>query len=75
MPRHTELDKQWQHLMSLCEKEKEYNVDRRHPKLLRLVTEQINQLAAEMGFSKIQIKRREFIAEKDGNYIIRIITR
>jgi hypothetical protein len=39
---------------------------------LRFVTEQIDQLAAEMGFSASQIKRREFRAEKDGEQVKRI---
>jgi hypothetical protein len=73
--RQTALDKQWHHLMSLCEKEKEYSRQQGHPKLLRLITEQINQIAADMGFSKLQIHRREFRAEKQGESIIRIITK
>ena len=75
MRQQTELDKQWQHLISLCEKEKEFNGQQRHPKLLRFITEQINQLAADMGFSRTQINKREFRAEKQGKYIIRIITK
>ena len=35
---------------------------------------EVYQLAADMGFSRRQINRREFRAEKDGESIIRIIT-
>jgi hypothetical protein len=73
MPRHTKLDTQWQALMSLCAMEKEYMTEHRHPKLLPLITEQIDQLAADMGFGARQINGREFRAEKDGESITRII--
>jgi 4'-phosphopantetheinyl transferase EntD len=73
MPRSTELDRQWQDLMSMCAKESDYKASQRHPKLLRFITEQINQLAAQMGFSARQIKTREFRSEKDGERVIRII--
>jgi hypothetical protein len=74
MPRLTELDRQWQQLMSLCEKEKEFKSTRRHPKLLRFVTEQIDQLSAEMGFTPRQVERREFRAVKDRGHIVRLLT-
>jgi len=60
--------------MSLCAKEKEYQASGRHPKLLRYVTEQIEQLGKELGFSGSQIRTRDFRAEKSGNNIVRIIT-
>jgi hypothetical protein len=70
----TQLDKQWQELMSLCSQEKEFGADNRHPRLLRVVTERIEQLATEMGFSAQLVERREFRAEKNGDHISRIIT-
>jgi hypothetical protein len=73
MPRPSQLDKQWQALMSLCQKEAEFKSAARHPKLLRFIDEQIEQLAAEMGFSNRQIKTREFRADRDGLRIIRIL--
>ena len=73
MPRHTELDKRWQDLMSLCAREKEYQAEQRHPRLLRFITKQIDQLASELGFSDSQSRRREFRAERSGNNITRII--
>jgi hypothetical protein len=73
--RPSQLEKQWQELMSLCSKETELRTGQRHPKLLRFVTEQIDQLAAEMGFGAGQIETREFRAERDGDRILRVITR
>jgi hypothetical protein len=73
MARQTELDRQWADLMSMCAKEKEFKAERRHPKLLRFLTEQIDEIAATMGFSERQIKGREFRAEKDGGRVVRIL--
>lgn len=73
MPRVTELDRQWQELMSLCQREQEFISADDHPKLLRFVSEQIDQLAAELGFPESQIRKREFRAEKDGGHISRIL--
>ena len=58
--------------MSLCTKERDYKAEQRHPKLLLFITQQINQLAAEMGFSQRQIVQREFRAEKHGEHILRL---
>ena len=74
MPRPSELDKQWQELMSLCAREKEFRTDHPHPKLVKLVSKQIDELAAAMGFSHGQIQTREFRAVRDGARIIRAIT-
>jgi hypothetical protein len=71
--RRTELDRQWQYLMSLCSKEKEYLASRAHPKLLRLVSKEIDRIASAMGFSPDQIHKREFRAERDGEHIIRLM--
>jgi hypothetical protein len=74
MPRPSQLDKQWQDLMSLCAKEKDFRTDHPHPKLLTLVGKQIDELAAAMGFSHSQIQTREFRAVRAGERIIRAIT-
>jgi len=71
--RQIELDRNWRDLMSLCTKEREYRTDSLHPKLLRLITRQIDELAAQMGFSQQQIHSREFRAEKDGGHISRLL--
>ncbi len=71
--RTTDFDAQWDHLMALCEREKEYRSAATHPKLLRLVSKEIDHIAAAMGFSDRQIERREFRAERKGWRITRII--
>jgi len=60
--------------MALCEDEARCRNDGSHPRLLRLVTMQINELAGEMGFSLRCIETRDFRAERDGGRIVRIIT-
>ena len=72
--RPTQLDKQWQELMLLCAREKEFRTANRHAKLLRFMAERIEELAREMGFSDRQIHQREFRAEKSGDHISRILT-
>jgi hypothetical protein len=74
MPRTTPLDKQWTELMFLCEKESICRQQGNHPKLLRLITTHIADLALEMGFSPRQIETREFRAERDGQRILGIAT-
>jgi hypothetical protein len=73
MSRQGELDRHWQDLMSMCQREQEYMAEHRHPKLLRYITEQIDTLAADMGFSERQIQSREFRAAKDGEHISRVL--
>lgn len=73
MPRSTPLDRKWAHLMSLCENETKFLADDRHPRLLRLVQAEIEELAREMGFSETAIATRDFRAERDGGRIVRII--
>lgn len=68
------LDQRWAQLMALCRSEAQYRADGTHPKLLRHVTAQIDELAAEMGFSERSIATRDFRAERDGNRITRLIT-
>jgi hypothetical protein len=69
----TELDRQWHELMALCAKEKEFLSARSHPRLVRLVTKEIERIAAEMGFAQGLIQRREFRAVRDGKHITNII--
>ena len=73
MPRETELDRRWRDLMGLCTKERDYKAGNQHPRLLRHITQQIDELAAQLGFTERQIKSREFRAEKDGDRILRLI--
>ena len=70
----TLLDKQWHELMFLCQKESTYRQQGNHPRLIKLVAAQLEELAAEMGFSQQQIQTREFRAERDGVHILRIDT-
>jgi hypothetical protein len=67
------LDEQWDHLMDLCRREREL-ADADHAKLLRLVSKEIDQLAAEMGFTPRQVVDREFRAERENGRIVRLIT-
>ena len=73
MPRVTPLDKQWEELMALCRQEAQLQAEN-HPKLLKFVGQQIDQLAREMGFTDTRIKTREFRAERDGRHIVRVAT-
>ena len=73
MPRVTLLDKQWEELMALCRQEAKLQTEN-HPKLLKFVSRQIDQLAREMGFTDKRIKTREFRAERDGRHILRVAT-
>jgi hypothetical protein len=73
MPSRT-LNQQWEALMALCAKEKELLSAHSHPRLLRLVTKEIEQIASEMGFSQSLIQRREFRAVREGRHITRVIT-
>ena len=73
MPRVTPLDKKWEELMALCRQEAQIQTEN-HPKLLKFVSQQIDQLAREMGFTDKRIKTREFRAERDGRHIVRVAT-
>ena len=73
MPREGPLDRQWQQLMSLCQNESTYRADHSHPRLLKLVSAEIDALARAMGFSERRIATRDFRAERDGRRIVRII--
>jgi hypothetical protein len=73
MPKLTPLDKQWQQLMALCQSESKLLSDGDHPRLVRHIAYEIEQLAAEMGFSPRRIASRDFRAERDGAHIVRIV--
>jgi hypothetical protein len=73
MPRITSLDKQWQQLMALCESESKLRSSGDHPRLVRHVASEIEQLAAGMGFSSRRIASRDFRAERAGGHIVRIV--
>ena len=73
MPRQTELDRHWSSLMSLCTKERDFKSNNLHPRLLHLVSGQIDELAAKMGFTPRQISTREFRAEKNGESILNLL--
>jgi hypothetical protein len=73
MPKITPLDKQWEELMFLCRREADFLKDRSHPKVLKLVSRHIDELAAQMGFSRRQTQTREFRSERSGGHIVRIV--
>ena len=73
MPRFTNLDRQWQQLMALCGSESKLRSAGDHPRLVRHVASEIEQLAAEMGFSPHRIASRDFRAEREGKHILRIV--
>jgi hypothetical protein len=74
MPKITDLDKQWRHLMTLCESESKMRKEGMHPRLLKLIAFDIDQLGAQMGFDARRIARREFRAQRDGDHIVALIT-
>lgn len=60
--------------MSLCESEASLRETGDHGRLLKHVTSEIDNLAAELGFSAERIATREFRAERAGGHIVRIVT-
>jgi hypothetical protein len=72
MPKLTSLDKQWQRLMMLCQSESNFRDKGGHHRLLKLLASDIEQLAAEMGFSTRRIASRDFRARREGDHIIGI---
>ena len=73
--RPTDLDRKWYELMTLCRNEVEFRRGGRHPKLVKYLATQIDQLAGELGFGDDQIEQREFRAVKDGQHVVRLLTR
>jgi hypothetical protein len=74
MSKPTTLDTQWQRLMSLCASEARFKAEGDHPRLLKLLKGDIDELAREMGFSERLIVTRDFRAERQGDHIMRIVT-
>ena len=74
MARRTQLETQWDELMFLCQREKEYLTDRTHRVLVKVVTRRIDELARQMGFSEALIQARNFRAEKVDGRITSITT-
>jgi hypothetical protein len=74
VPKTSDLDKNWQELMFLCNKEDEFARNAAHPRLLAHIRSEIERLATEMGFTDAQIRLRQFRAERDGQHIMRILT-
>jgi hypothetical protein len=74
VPKITALDRRWEQLMALCEKEATLARDGGHPRLLKLVSSQIDALAADMGFTTSRIATRDFRAERNGSHITRLVT-
>lgn len=68
------LDRDWQDLMSLCDRESAYRNAGSHPKLLKYVSAQVDQRARGLGFSDRQIRSRDFRAERHDGHIIRLLT-
>ena len=66
------IDEQWDHLMDLCQREKEL-AGGKHARLLRLVGKEIDRLATEMGFAPRQVADREFRAVRENGRIVRLI--
>lgn len=73
MPKSTPLDREWQHLMLLCDSESRLRSSGTHARLLKLITGDIEELANRMGFSPRCVAGREFRAHKRGNHIVAII--
>ena len=74
MPR-SALDREWDDLMALCRREADLKRSAEHPKLLRLVSRQIDITAQTLGFGGEEIRLREFRAEKEHGRVVRILTR
>jgi hypothetical protein len=72
--RRTPLETQWDELMFLCQREKEYLADQTHRVLVKVVTRRIDELALQMGFSEVQIQGRNFRADKTDGRITSIVT-
>lgn len=73
MLRQTTLEKQWDELMNLCAREKEYLAQGTHKSLVKILAARIQELAEQMGFSAAQIPGRNFRAEKSDGRVTRII--
>jgi hypothetical protein len=68
----TQLDRNWDALMALCEQERSLREHAQHPKVLRHVSSAIEYLAADMGFSAAKIRSRDFRAKKQRGLIVAV---
>ena len=73
--RRTALDREWDALMSLCRQETELKHAATHPKLVALISREIERAARRLGFGDDQIEKREFRAEKEQGHVIRLLTK
>ena len=73
-PHRTELERQWDDLMFLCQREKEYLAEQTHRVLVKVLTHRIDELARQTGFNEAQIQNRNFRAEKSEGRITSIVT-
>ena len=73
MPRQTPLEKQWDELMFLCSREKQFQDEKTHRVLLKVLRRRIDDLARQMGFSEHLIESREFRAERVDGRITQIV--
>ncbi len=73
MPNVTRLETQWRQLMALCESETTFRASGEHPRLLKIIAFDIEQLAREMGFSPRRIASRDFRARRAGDRILGIM--
>ena len=72
-PRRTELERKWDELMFLCQRENEYLTEQTHRVLAKVLTQRIDDLARQMGFSETQIEKRNFRADKTDGRITAIV--
>ena len=72
-PRRTPLEKQWDELMLLRRREKEYLAEQTHRVLVKVLTRRIDELARQMGFSEAQIENRNFRAGRTDGRITSIV--
>jgi hypothetical protein len=71
--RKTALEKQWDDLMSLCRQERELQDAGNHPRVLKLISREIDDLARAMAFTERRIVTRDFRAERQGDRIVSIV--
>jgi hypothetical protein len=72
--RHTELQQQWDELMFLCQREKQFLTEQTHRVLVKILAWRIDELARQMGFNDKQIRGRNSRAGKTDGRITSILT-
>ena len=53
-PHRTELERQWDELMLLCQREKEYLTEQTHRVLVNVLTRRIDELARQMAHDEFR---------------------